>query len=311
MKIDFDTRTMDVDNHVLETYRTCEEKYRLSIKEQWVKSSHAPELAFGLAMHSARAQYKKDMLKNGVGDLDLAVDSGLMVWDNEMPDEMKTEVMIDNMRSRRNFERLARGYFAKYGGPEFKPLHVETPGKKFLGTTPGGWHVNYVYTIDEVVEHNGRIYPLEFKTTSGWTPPDARFFSKFDNSSAITGYIWAVVHHCGLIVSGAIIHAMWVHAEPLATSRSKYKLEDYFKMSYTYRDDGQIEEWKRNTLLTCDDIVRSVQENRWKRADGHPCNLFSGCQFKKVCEATPASRERLLEMDYIKHSWNPWERLED
>lgn len=320
MLIDFDAKRLEVDNHVLETYRTCEEKYRLMIHNQWVPQNRAPELAFGTAFHKARAVYKQSIIDtdtphiNALVDhnsiLEQAVASGLASWDAGMPAEMKTEVMIDNKRSKKNLERLIRGYFAKYGGPEFKPLHVETPGFSFLGITPTGWRVNYVYTIDEVVEHNGKIYPLEFKTTSGWTPPDGFFFAQFDNFAAITGYIWAVEQHYGYDISGAILHAAWVHPEPKPGTRSKYGIEDYFRMSYTYRDDAQLAEWKHNTLITCDDIVRSVEENRWRRADGPVCTLFNGCPMKTVCGATPASRQRLLEMDFVKHEWSPWSRLE-
>ena len=88
-------------------------------------------------------------------------------------------------------------------------------------------------------------------------------------------------------------------------------LPDYFKMDYTYRDDDQIEEWKRNTLLTGDDIVRSVGENRWKRHDGIICSMFGGCSMQKICQATPGIRDRLLEIDYKRREWNPWARLED
>jgi hypothetical protein len=201
---------------------------------------------------------------------------------------------------------------AKYGDPvEYKPLRVDIPGKHLLGTTPEGWKFIYVYTIDEVVEHKQKIWPLEFKTTSGWGPPDDRFFSQFNNKAAITGYIWACEQELGVDIGGAIIHAMWVHPEAKPGSRSKYTLPDYFKMDFSYRDDAQIAEWKLNTLLTGDDIVRSVEQNRWKRDEGLACNFYDGCSMKKVCQATPLVRPHLLLMDYERREWSPWARVED
>lgn len=316
------SKIIEADNHVLETYRTCEEKYRLVLHEHWTPVERAAELAFGSAMHKARETYKKALMLPETlvkyklaGDLSVeiqnSINAGLGVWNKEMPAEMKTEVKADDKRSQQNFIRLARGYLEKYGGFDFKPVRVEVPGKRLLGTTPNGWTMYYVYTIDEVVEHRGQLWPLEFKTASGFGPPDARWFAQFSNKASVTGYIWATEQELDCKIGGAIIHAMWVHGEPKTTSKSKYKLEDYFKMDYTYRDDDQIEEWKRNTLLTGDDIVRSVLENRWKRADGIPCNIYNGCSMKQICEATPLIRERLLEINYQKHEWNPWERLED
>lgn len=311
--VDFETKTITADNHVVETYRTCEEKFRLSLQDHWRPGSGAPALGFGIAMHAARAQYKKLQMMQGLGALgivDDAVRAGLAVWDAEMPADMKTDVMEDDKRGRRNFERLARGYFEKYGGAEFEPVQVEVPGKQFLGVTPEGWKFDYVYTIDEVVRHRDELYPLEFKTASGFGPPDSHFFSQFNNKSSVTGYIWAVEKHFGYAVKGAIIQAMWVHSEPKPGSRSKYTLPDYFKMDYSYRDQAQVDEWIHNTLLTGDDIVRSVREGRYKRADGMACSIYNGCSFKKICEATPEIRGRLLEIDYVKNEWNPWARSE-
>ena len=310
--VDFDKKVITADNHVLETYRTCEEKYRLGLHEHWRPVAGAAPLAFGIAMHAGRAKFKQYMMTDVEKKVAVeeAVIHGLKVWDSEMPAEMKTEVMVDDKRGRKNFERLLRGYLEKYGGPEFWPVQVEVPGKQFLGTTPEGWIFNYVYTIDEIVKHRDRLYPLEFKTNGEMWPPNDVWFSQFHTKASITGYIWACEKHFGYDIGGAIIHAMWVHAEPKAGYKSKYTLPDYFKMDYTYRDDKQIEEWKQTTLLTGDDIVRSMREGRWRKDLGYSCNLFGGCAFKKVCGATPGVRPALLEMDFEKHEWDPWMHLE-
>jgi len=312
--VDFENKRIEADNHVVETYRTCEEKYRLMLHNNWVPEGRASELAFGLAMHAGRARFKQ-LIMGGTPILDAieqAVIHGLNVWDREQNDAMKTIVMIDDKRGQMNFARLLRGYLTKYGDPvEYKSLKVEIPGKRFLGTTPDWWEFTYVYTIDEVVEHKGKIWPVEFKTMSGWSPPDDKWFAKFNNMSSVTGYIWATEQELGTDIGGAIIHGMWVHAEPKAGSKSKYTLPDYFKMDYSYRDDDQIAEWKLNTLLTGDDIVRSIEKNRWKRADGLACSVYNGCPMKRVCQASPAVRGKLLEMDYVQWEWNPWARLED
>ena len=314
LTVDFENKIITADNHCLETYRTCEEKYRLALHEHWVPLSKASALAFGIAMHEARAEYKQAILYRMPYTqseiIEHALQTGLASWEEKMPHEMKTEVMVDDKRGRKNFERLARGYFEKYGGPEFQPTQVEVPGKQFLGITPNGWTFNYVYTIDEIVKHRDKLYPLEFKTDGEMWPPNDVWFSQFHTKASITGYIWACEKHFGYDIGGAIIHAMWVHSEPKSGYKGKYTLPDYFKMDYTYRDDDQIAEWKHNTLITGDDIVRSVREGRWKRDDGYSCNLFGGCDFKKVCGATPGVREQLLKLDYKKHEWNPWARLE-
>ena len=313
--VDFENKTVEADNHVIEVYRTCEEKYRLGLRDHWSPAGAASALAFGIAMHAGRARFKQ-LLIGGFGKgeaTNRAVEHGLVIWDKEQNDEMKTPVMIDDKRGKMNYERLLRSYLEKYGDiGEFKPIQVEVPGVQELGTTPEGWLVRYVYTIDEITEHKGKLWPVEFKTTSGWSPPDDRWFAQFSNRAAITGYIWACEKHFGYDIGGAIIHGMWVHPEPKPGSKSKYTLPDYFKMDYSYRDDAQIEEWKQNTLLTCDDIVRSVEKNRWKRNDGLACTVYgSGCTFKKVCQATPEVRGALLKMDFEHKEWNPWMRLED
>ena len=316
-------KIIEVDNYVLEAYRTCEEKYRLMIRDHWTPDAQFPALAFGIAMHEARATYKKAFLKPAGAvaykltqdrskELEKALAAGLASWDTEMPDDMKTEVKVDDKRSKMNFERLFRGYIAKYGDPEeFKPIRVESPGKRFLGITPDGWTMNYVYTIDEVVEHQGKVYPVEFKTDSGLYPPGVRFFEKFGNMASVTGYLWAIEQEMGIRCEGSIIHSMWVHTEPKVQSKSKYTLPDYFKMDYTYRDDDQIEEWKANTLLTGDDIVRSVLQDRWKKSQGLACHVYNGCSMRRACLATPAIREKVLEVEFKQRLWNPWARLAD
>ena len=312
MKIDWKTCNIWIDNHVLETFRTCEEKFNLQIYQQQVPIEKAPALAFGIAMHAGRECYKRLLIDAPNVTMDHRIDAAVIVaagaWNREMPASMKDEVMGNDKRSQNNLIRLLRGYLSKFGGMEYKPILVEQPVTWPLLVTVSGWQVNYTALIDEVVEYENAPWILEFKTHANvFGPPGDSYFMQWRQADSITGYVWAAGMFLNKRVRGAIVHAAWVQAEP--KGKSKYSLPDYFQMDCTERSDARIEEWKENVAITVDRLITVIESGKYQRQNNATCVNYGKCTYYDVCNAEPAIRSMILTTDFEKREWDPLARV--
>ena len=291
------------DNTALSNFKTCQKKYDLFINQGVVPLDTSEPLAFGIALHAGREKYQL-LRMSGVPHLnasDDAVTRFKEVWDNEMPARMKGPNKVSDRRGKNNGARLLIGYLGKYG--EFtKPLHIEVPFAVHLGQSPGGEDVIISGIIDEICEYNGQTYVLDLKTSS--YEPDGRFFSSFHTSAQMMGYVYCVEETLGIPIAGAMIHAVWVRSIGSAKPR-KVPLPDHFRADVITYTPEQLDEWKRNTLFTVDDIKTAESRNYFRFDWDNACKNYGGCEYRKICGATPLIRQQIIANDFKRSTWNP------
>lgn len=299
---------LDIDNLCLEAFRCCEAKYWRQIYQGLVSNEEAVALAFGKALHAGRAIYRITKTdKEATPDfcLELGLGAIQQEWHASMPPEMKTDVMANDRRSLANAKKLFTGYAEKYL-QHGEPLSVEVVDDSYLGKSPEfGIEVYYHYAIDELCLFDGKKRTREVKTTS--YPPETQL-AQFQTSAAISGYIWGASHYFNEPIYSSIVDLIWVHNEPEKKTAKTVPFKNYFKMDIVYRSQDQLDLWKRNTLVTVDDIVRATKRGYFRFDFGKACTLFNKCPYYDIHSASPDSWDDLIKMGYHEKRWSPYDR---
>lgn len=303
------------DGHLIKTYRACGEKFRQFEMEHQIAKKTQAAPSFGIAMHEGIAQYrlaKKDS-KIYTEAYDLGAKALLESYKMNMPTESQSEVMQDDKRSARNALRLYTGHTEHYEPVGLKFLYVETPFAMLLGQIslpdPGSDQhshlrdVIYVGIIDAVVEWQSRIYVNEIKT-SAWRI-DQNILDGFAMDQSFIGYVVATRELLGIDTNYGLLHMMWV-ASPPKSGKGK-PLDEYYYTKELYWDQAQMDEWRRNTLNTIQEIEMRKVDGKWIADWGQNCGAYGGCPYRPVCMSTPDARAQLLTMDYERKIWTPLE----
>jgi hypothetical protein len=309
-KADVDlTKCLVYDAHLIKTFRSCEEKFRLFEIEHIVGKQSKAAPAFGIAFHEGVASYrlaKRAKLSYQVA-LKKAQEDFLTAYKKHMPPEALSEVMTDAKRGPQNGLRLLTGYVNHYEPIGTEWLHVEVPFALYLGpvTTPvGDKDLIYVGIIDGVGQLNGRIDVNDIKTT-GMFANDS-WLEGFKMDQGLLGYMVAAREVLGIDTHYASIHGIWIQGEPKNPSKAK-PLDEYFMTKEIYWDDDQIAEWQMNTISTVKKIERAKFEESFDKDYGQNCGAFGGCAYRGLCSVTPRFRKQMVEMDYERKIWTPLE----
>lgn len=311
-KADLDlSKCLVYDAHLIKTFRSCEEKYRLFDIDHVVPKSSKAAPAFGIAFHEGVAAYRlaKKAKASYQDALKASQEGFLAAYKKHMPPEALSEVMTDAKRSPANGLRLLTGYVNHYEPIGTQWLYVEVPFALWLGqiSNPDGIGVKdliYVGIIDGVGEKQGRIDVNDIKTT-GMFANDA-WLEGFKMDQGLLGYMVAAREVLGIDTHYASIHGVWVQGEPKDPKRAK-PLDEYFLTKEIYWDDEQIAEWQANTLSTVTKIERAKFEASFDKDYGQNCGAFGGCPYRPLCSVTPKFRPQMIAMDYERKIWTPLE----
>lgn len=295
---------LQLDNHTFGTFRTCHAKYYYRMVLQIVPAKRAPALGFGISMHAGRATYKSQILEGRSHEEAalIALASFGAAWKKEMPPESQSETMQDDRRSLRNGQRLLAGYLEKFKAPLLQPLYVEVPFAVSIGKV-GRSEVVYTGIIDDVSKWANFNLVGEFKTTSFF--PNANYFEQFKVSNALFGYVAAARELMSEEIHGAVAHAMWVNNEPKVQRSTNKPFGDYFQALTVIPAQSQLEEARANVLETVRDIKTCYERKYFPYNFGDACKQYRGCAYREICKVPKASRQAVMEQQYVKEVWDP------
>jgi PD-(D/E)XK nuclease superfamily len=311
IQLDVDlSKALIVDAHLLKTYRACEQKFYWFEEAHIIGKGRSPAPGFGIAMHSAIEHFRKakKLGMNFSRSLDAGKAALIASYQANMPPENQQEVMQDDKRSLPNAIRIFDGYCKHYEPFLYSFLYVEIPFALYIGqidsaVSKGRKDVVYVGIIDAVLEHRGRVYVNDLKTTA-WTLNES-WLEGFRMDQGLIGYTIAARELLGVDTQYALVHGIWVQKEP--KSDKAKKIDEYFKSKEIYWDEEQLKEWHRNTLKTAERIERSRASNDWQMDYGQNCSAFGGCSYRPLCSAPLGFRHRMIELDYELAFWAPLE----
>lgn len=153
----------------------------------------------------------------------------------------------------------------------------------------------YCGHIDRLVEYAGEVYVQDQKTTGHTITP--RYFESFSPSTQMSGYALA-----GKIIYNAKVKGVMIDAAQIAVGFSR------FERGFTFRTDGQLEEWRKDSLLHIANARRATQDEYFPQ-NRTSCDKFGGCEFRDVCSRAPEVRPNFLRASFKQDKvWNPLER---
>lgn len=200
-----------------------------------------------------------------------------------------------NTKTRENLVRTVVWYLDQFGSDDNCKTLILSSGKaavehSFQIDMDNG--IVYAGHMDRVVEYGHKIYVQDQKTTGTTITP--RFFEQFNPDTQMSGYTFA-----GKALFGIPIHGVMIDGAQIAVGFSR------FERGFTFRDEGQLNEWYDTTMHTVLRAQEATRENFFPM-NAQSCGNYGGCQFRNVCSRSPHVREQFLKADFEKQPrWDP------
>ena len=277
--------------------KECPRKYYYSMIEGWKPKAEAVNLIWGAWYHTGLEVY--DRLRAQVKDHDealLQVVAKLMfmTWIDGKP--WKSD---HASKTRENLIRSVIWYCEHFKEDPAKTV-ILANGKpavelSFKMELDFGLTLEQPFLlcghIDRLVDYSGGVYGTDRKTTASTIA--SNYFDQFDPDNQMSLYTLVSKVIWNVPVKGIIIDAAQV-----AVGFTR------FARGFTYRTEGQIDEWKRGLSYWFMQAAEHAKKNDWPMND-KSCHKFGGCHFRKVCGRSPEVREVFLRSDFVKNPWNP------
>jgi hypothetical protein len=302
---------MIIDATMISTFRSCEEKYRLRMKELWTSKTNNGAIGSGLAFHEGGAIYRK--LRKAGKSVEESYNGGLYIlrqsYAREMPPAFTDQFAPcpDERRSLPNLERIFEAWCQYEALQNYTYHYIEESGGLILGTIERKDKiVDIIYSIiiDAVVEQQGCLFVDDIKTTTMYITQALK--DSYRLSQQIRGYVVGAAELLRKEIYGGLISLVWFQKQPKTSGKA---VSEYFHSVPVTFSPEQLSEWRDNTLLTVNRILDCEESNQWQKDFGDSCKSYNGCTFKEVCWSNPSSREPILKMDFEKATWTPLEAI--
>lgn len=290
--------------------KLCWEKYRLSIIEGWTRPAESIDLDFGIHFHSAceAIDRAKAAGANHRESLQSGVDQALSAtWNKDLE---RPWASTDPQKNRGTLIRSIIWYHENFQSDSLKTVILANgqPAVELSFSFDSGYRSRLTGEsfllcghLDRLVEFNGGVWVTDKKTTRFTL--NSAYFGRFSPDNQISCYSLA-----GEVVFSAPISGVIIDAVQVAASFTR------FQRGFVSRSKPQLAEWLRDLYVLFEGIERNVERNHYPRNDracGIPHidsksgELRHGCQFREICSADPAIREKLLELNFRRRSWDP------
>ncbi len=299
-----DHPTIVLDNSQIELITTCPTKANYAINMRRRSSAPAPAQRLGAHIHSALAlRYEREALGQPWTEADqFKLLESAFASDPCEAEGWRTlsmaQKVIHHYNEHYDLEKLDIQMIKDVAENRLVPL-VEKPFAYTLGEI-AGYVVVWTGRIDLCIARNGRVFVLDFKTTS-------RLGDSFWQDAAVMqgqrGYCHAVRECLGIDITGYIIRALAIR-EPTKTGTS---VEFHEEVYYIAHPPGQLDDWKSNVLA-------EVETWLWYNARGvfprhhaqHCVGKWGTCEFYNVCTRPESSRAAELASDaFTENTWKP------
>lgn len=310
-----------LDYSITSTFRTCEEKARLSYVEHLHPKQTPIYFDFGACWHEAMAY-----LYNGK----------LLKASDEILLQMAKEGFIKELRSRggalplpmdqsekRSIERgmyLLEAYQDRWRNEPFENItYFDEQGEQKAYVEIGfalflfEWRhkpVMFVGRLDRMMKNRitGKPTIFESKTT---TQPLGIFVQQVRPNHQITGYHWMAAELLEWDVRETIWDCTYISSRQPDPQGGRWGLlgidqkEDFARVP-TMRSRVDVDEFVYDLTMTAHRYLQLVETNlrRWTRNAPTACHQFGGCIYRKVCGTN--LNESIIRTDFKVERWEPW-----
>ena len=294
----------------LRSLMTCPRKYEYEILQGRKNGNEA--MRFGLVYHAAKEILDASIARNPTADIDECLINAITYAWTET-EKWGTEDDIpctDNARTRYtlvrglvwSLEALGTDILTPYEFPDGTlgielSWRVPLPHFYFEPQTPDPTKdkaKNYILCghFDGLVNFQGDVYVLERKTTKQTLK--SFFFKKFSPDVQISTYALAAdLMYQTLDIRGVIVEVMQT-----AVGFSRY-LRQSIKRTPELR--SEFLEEVIHYIKKAEEYAESVNYPK----DEAVCELYGGCNYRKICSLSPSVRQDFLESGFKLDKWNP------
>lgn len=282
---------LSFDNTSISIFKDCPRKYYYTIVQGYRTKIKASPLTFGSAYHAALEEYELH-LSSGV---EFALRKAIRVAFAHS----KEPFGVENTRTRTTLIRSIIWYSEQFKSDPLKTV-IFPNGRLGLEMSfsfelpfqsQNGELLEYCGHIDKLADYQGQLFAVERKHTVQTLSP--QFFSRYQFSAQIAGYVFAGKVVFDRPVSGAIIEATQVGVN---FSR--------FGRNVVYRVNDHLEEWMQDTHYWINQIESAHMQNYFPH-NSESCSKYAGCQFREVCIKPKFARDAVLNSAFIKDKWDP------
>jgi len=287
------------DSTSLGLLKECPRKYQLAIIEGYEQRVRNVHLAFGIWLHEAKEQYdsaRADDLSYEEAVLRSVRHIMCATWNSELKRPWASD---DSHKNRFTLVRTVVWYLTEYKDDPIETLRLAN-GKaavelSFSFESPFIANSGEKFLICGHMDRFGKIgtpaWVCDVKSTK--YSLDERYFAQFTPHNQFTIYTLAARVVYSIPVQGLIVDAAQV-----AVTFSR------FERRQVYRDEAQLDEWLQGFGVYVKQAEYYARMNYWPLNETS-CNKFSGCQFRQVCSHSPAIRQKWLDADFVKRTWDP------
>lgn len=295
------------DSTSLSTFVTCPRKYLYSILQGWTAELRSVHLEFG--GHYAKALERFHKLRADGKTYDDAVRQVVHLllietweYETEPSGEGGTGQPVDWMHNTKTRDTLVRSvvwYLDQFKNDPMQTVILPDGRAAVEYSFTIELSPEYVYCghIDRLVTYgeDKDVYVQDQKTSGTTITP--RYFEAYTPDIQMTGYTLA-----GCIIFNIPVKGVIIDAAQIAVGFTR------FERGMVSRSSAQLEEFREEVLHYIDEAKRCHESNYYPMRRTS-CSNYGGCEFRRVCSAAPALREKLLEANFKKRKrWDPLEK---
>lgn len=291
-----------IDSTSLGLVKECPRKYFLTMVQQWAPRGDSPHLQFGILLHQARELYEK--LRAAAPDtgheelLEKVLDWGLKVtWNQVLGRPWISEHPLKN---RLTFIQTLVWYLDSKTQADPLQTVVRSNGQPMVELsfrfdshyqTSQGEGLLLCGHLDRIARLNDSFYVADIKTASH--VPDAKWLAQFSPHNQFSLYSIAGDVAFGFQIEGVIVDGVQVGA---TFAR--------FQRHLVPRTTEQKDEWLQDFGYYAGLMEKWALDRYWPLNEAS-CDKYGGCPFRRVCSRSPASRQAVLETEFVKKIWDP------
>lgn len=284
------------DSTSIKLAETCLRKYQYRMIQGWQPHRKSIHLIFGGHYATALEHFYKYLaLGKSRDEAEMLIirETLIATWDHEHGEPWQSD---HNTKTRENLIRTIVWYLDQFREDSCTTVHLSEgqPAVEYSFALPVDNGIVLAGHLDRVVEYAGAPYIQDQKTTGSTIT--SRYFDGYDPDTQMSLYTFA-----GKAIFGIPIKGVMIDAAQIAVGFTR------FERGFTFRDDGQLNEWYDGAMWHIEKARKATQENHFPQ-NPSSCGNFGGCEFRHVCSRSPAVREQFLKADFSQQKrWDPLE----
>jgi hypothetical protein len=193
-----------------------------------------------------------------------AIEAGIYSTKLQIPLDVSEEVI-----------KHFKDYIEYYRYDEWHPLHVEEVGSKVIYESQD-LQMIYNYKIDLIAEKGNIIAPFDHKSGRHRRDPSSI-------SNQFIGYCYA-------------LDTNYIVMNKIGFQKTLAPSERFQRFIFNI-DDNRIKEWRANAIWWMRLYSECIEDDIYPM-NLTSCDKYSGCIFRKICEADPENRDYKMARDF-------------